>query len=224
MKFQILSLFLCNNLNLKNMSLRLNFSCNAVTNGKFLIFRETTGEYNEVSNPTGWSAETEDSPINPKLSEVTGAYIEITPIDTDVVTTIDLFTKRFPNASRIPTVSISMEDLGGTNLISFPDGTYKIRYVVIANNTTYDFQRYIYCYSQIRSCVSKMFAKIKVSKDCIGCTEEEIAYNRKALDAYTYYKALLCAALTGQLDKASLLLTHVRGLCTDNRNCINCNN
>lgn len=203
------------------MALKLNFSCNSTLNGKVLAFRETTGVYNEISNPSGWGTP------NKEINTVTDAYITIQPLSGDEIFTIDytaLQSAGLPDSTKLVQVHITMADLGGTNLIPFPDGTYLLKYYVTADGVDYMTSRYIYSYTNVRSCVSRMFAKIKVSKNCIGCTEEEREYSKKALEAYTYYKALLCAALTGQLDKADILLAYVNELCSTNSDCPTCNN
>ena len=201
------------------MALKLNFSCNSTLNGKVLAFRETTGVYNALTNVGGYGAP------NPEVAPVNDAYITIQPLSGTDVYTIpfpDLDTY-LPDDTKLKQIHITMENLGGTNLIPFPDGTYLIKYFVTISEIEYVTSRYVYSYTNVRSCVSRMFAKIKVSKNCIGCTEEELEYSKKALEAYTYYKALLCAALTGQLDKADILLAYVNEICSTNSDCPTCN-
>jgi len=194
------------------MALELSFVTSMTVDGKVMTFQETTGEYNAVSNTTGWGAP------NPLVGDATVATVEIIKPGDTTVYSINILAS-FPSNDTSTAWGITMADLGGTADDVFPDGVYDITYKVTALAVDYQVSRYNFAYANVKCCVQKMFANLTIS-GCSGC---DTTAADKAITAYAYFKALLSASVCGELEEAASLLAYINKLCSGSTDCTNCN-
>jgi hypothetical protein len=159
---------------------------------------DTSGEYDETLNPTGWGTP------NAELEDVSSAILEITypngtTVEQDVTDTVR-------EEGTFPDLYI-LNPIGTT----FPDGIYSILYTVVMENTTvYTATSYISIDCTIACCVEKMFAELP-NKMCDTCNYTEYVDN--ALLAEALLLAYRSACSCGDSTKANSLLVSLQKIC-----------
>jgi hypothetical protein len=192
------------------MSLVLNFTVEESDNAKSLFFKETTGEYDALNNSDGWGGIDTDN-----LLSVTNVVLTITNPDGDVFT---LTSTEIPGLGSFPTVDsgleleINMSHLGGTVDDKIDDGIWIFKYIVTTNTATYTVEHRVFISGRTRCCVYKMLASID-NCSC-DCDSTDKIY---ALEAFTFYRALIATAACGSEERFSELMRITNKLCSGNK-------
>lgn len=189
------------------MSVTLNFIIEETDNSRELIFKETTGAYDAFNNTDGWGSPNEDT------SDVTSLTLTITfPNGDEVVlnkaTFIKLFS--FPTTNTSQELVLNTEDLGLEPDGQFVDGVYTFSYVAETASATYTTEHKVFISGKIRCCVYKKLASVKIT-DCNCDSSEKL----DALEAFTFYRALIANASSGNEEKYDDLLEVTNKLCKD---------
>ena len=166
--------------------------------GKILALKETTGDYNVSTNPSGFGTP------NPERTDVgsvltsTGILIEvIRPEDTSYTYGLDV-PVTFINPGTANTFEINPEDIGYTADTVLPDGVYTIRYLVEDANQTGFLPiatKYIVLAHNAKCRVHNALAKVTCEDCCNGGSTDD------ALATYAMYKSMLYNAAMGKIDK-----------------------
>ena len=192
-----------------------NFEITQSVDGKKLYFSETTGVYSSV-NTGGYG------PLGEfETSDALYAYLYIT--DTSGTTHQLTVSPTYPTDDSSVILTITGADLGMTANDIIVDGNYVFRYYIFFvgfNGAKYarEVTKNIYLVSQVKCCVSKMFANIDATTCCDDCNPVD----NTALCAYGYYKGIIYAAECNQISKANNLLALALKLCNNSSNCNSC--
>jgi hypothetical protein len=195
---------------------KISFSANESCDSQNIVFTDTTGAYDPVTNTTGWGDP------NFALSDVQDVEINvIDPSGTNYNLDLPIIGSALPNASN-NSFMINMSMLGGTANTTMTQGLYEIEYrVLVAEQggagTWLTARKFIFCYSTIKCCVHKMLAALDMCEDC-PCDSEK----QNALEAYTLYKAMLYASSCGSITKADKIFKQVSRLCNYKGPCNTC--
>tara|TARA_R100000406_G_C3106670_1_gene123335 strand:- start:1032 stop:1631 length:600 start_codon:yes stop_codon:yes gene_type:complete len=195
---------------------QISFSAHESCDSQNIVFTDTTGAYDPVTNTTGWGAP------NFPLSVVQDAEINITdPSGTLYQLEWGIFGATLPNANN-NSFMINMSMLGGTANTTMTQGLYNIEYrILVAEQggagTWITARKFVFCYSTIKCCVHKMLAALDICDDC-PCDSEK----QNALEAYTLYKAMLYASSCGSITKADKIFKQVSRLCNYKGPCNTC--
>lgn len=190
------------------MAVYIDFNVSESDNAKELSFIETTGAYDPVSNTGGWGAP------NEATTDATLVQLKITPPDgTEVILDI---TPDYPTTDRSITKTIRSQDLvTGIDDDILPDGLWLFKYEVttpiqglIINCQT------ILISGNARCCVYGLLADI----DLCDCDGSERA---RALEAFTYYRAAIACAASGNTEKFTELLKLIKTYC-ESSSCVTC--
>ena len=191
------------------MALELNFSFSTSCDCKNIIFEETSGSYQAVSNETGWGVPNDDTTI------ATSAVLTVTdPSGTEH--TVDLYTDHsFPKDDH-SSVALDMSNFGGAVGDKPADGLYCIEYKVVTATDTYTkkIEELFYCNAQC--CVHSMISKLDLL--CDTCDRDK---KDNALFAYTLLQNLKYSAACGTTSNFDLLITMINRLC-DSLSCESC--
>jgi len=193
--------------------LELKFTSSITSDGLKFLFQEVTGIYHVNTNPTGWGTP------NKEISGAIAARLEVIFPNTteDDIFLIDL-SADFPSDDTSQAIEFTMPFFDGIEGDIFPDGVYKVYYIVTVDGEDFIASKYIFGYSQVKCCVEKMFVELS-PLDCSGNCLEKAS---DALTTWAYYKALLANATCGNITKAEELLCFVNKLCSGRGNCENC--
>lgn len=194
-----------------SISIYQNSSCKS-----FNVY-ETTGEYNAVSNDTGYGG------TNFELTAVQGAYFSVT-LPNGTVVQVDLVVPitTLPSSNSNTRHVISNTDLGYTADDSLPDGLYTIQYVItfddpssLSGTTQVICSASCYFYCQVKCCVDKIIGNLSFSE----CCEKEFDMYT-AMRAYVGLRALRLAIACNKNNKADKILSQLQKLClTSSCNC-----
>jgi len=167
-----------------------------------LVFTETTGAYDAVSNPTGYGAP------NAETTDMAAPTLTLEDSSGNV-TTLNIGVN-FPSSDTSYSYTISL----GSELT---DGIYTATYTVVDNSedVTYTKTVYLFFTCQVDCCIDRLYARV-TDDSCADC-------NKSALQLATEADAFLCsakaAARCGNRTRATKLLKKVQYLCNFN----NCN-
>ena len=191
------------------MATVLNFEIEQSDNAKTLIFKETTGAYDALLNTDGWG-----SPNEAVGDAVTTTLTITTPggSATDYTSAEITGLGSFPTADTGLELEITSDDLNTGEDVKHADGVWTFKYTVVTSGTTYTTEHKVFISGSIRCCVYKKLAAID-TVDC-DCDSSEKAY---ALQAFTYYRALIANAACGNEDKYDELLALTGKLCSTNK-------
>ena len=185
-------------------------------NCKQLVFKELTGAYDAVDNPTGWGLPNlEISDIDPDTPSLV-----VTKPDGSIVT-IDL-SGSFPTTDTNFEFIITNEMLGYTSTETLPDGLWVFEYTLgdVDGVTVYRQHIYKLFYCNAECCITKLFNEIPVSNcECTCKCDCDTSKTDNALYAWTMLKALQYAAKSGNISRFQNLLVIVNNLCTGDCGC-----
>tara|TARA_R110002126_G_scaffold35251_1_gene108717 strand:+ start:21380 stop:21946 length:567 start_codon:yes stop_codon:yes gene_type:complete len=184
------------------MAIFADFNVKQSDNAKELLFTETTGIYNGVSNTGGYGAP------NELTTDATAASLEIvTPEGTTY--TLNLFGGAFnyPKNDTNNEYIIRSQNIGLGNDVELSDGIYNFKYTVtLPTQGDVVNDQCILISGKARCCVYSMLANININ-DCDGSDR------RRALEAFTYYRAAIACAASGEASKFTELLQLVSKYC-----------
>lgn len=184
------------------MAITLDFNIRQSDNAKDIIFTETTGAYNASDNTGGWGSPNETE------ADATTATLTVTEPD-GTATVIDI-SSSFPDNDRATEWTIQSDDLGNTADTKHADGLWTFLYTVaLPSQGTVTVEQTIFISGSARCCVYGMLAAIDL-EDC-DCDGSDKA---RALEAFTYYRALIATAACGNTSKFTDLLTIVNKYCS----------
>lgn len=200
------------------MALELNFSFSTSCDCKTMVFEETTGSYNSVSNLTGWETA---STTNPGTGDATAATLTVTnPAGTAY--TVDLLTDySFPKSDN-SSVALDMSNFGGTAGDKPVDGLYIVEYTVVTDSgdpagvSTYTKKKEELFYCNAQCCVHSMLSKLDLQ--CDTCDRDK---KDNAIFAYALLQNLKYSASCGTKTNFDLLITMINRLC-DATSCESC--
>lgn len=175
-----------------------------------IVFKETTGQYNLTTNPTGYG-----SP-NPTTASVTSAILSVISPD-NVTYTIDLLdTGNFPSSNTDYEYEIPLVDLG--NRTNIEDGYWQFVYTIVTGDEYIATKTAIF-HCNTKCCVDKMLLNIDTDCDCNELNDKKIKNYTKAK---AFYDALKHYAYCGNLNKFNNIKLIIDKLCK-NINCKTCN-
>jgi len=174
-----------------------------------LIFTETTGIYNEITNPNGWGAP------NELTSDATAATLTVV-LASGSSYIIDLFTEGFPTDDSSFEFLIPNDSIGYIVDSPITDQVINFTYSVTTATTTYTQNIQVALYCQVGCCVQSMLKNIDV--DCDSCSKSQ---RERYTQVYLLYKGLIYNANSGNVTAFNNILTQVNKLCV-NTNCQNC--
>lgn len=183
------------------MSLILQESVCESNNCSTILFSDITGAYNSSSNPGGYGTPNLD------ISSVIETHIKITLPDGS--TLIDIL-----NPIGLPTIDpnfqYTINALTLSNNATIVDGLYKIEYTVSDGTNIYTTSiRYFLFTCNIECCVSKLFAKIALVKDC-NCDSNVI---KNALYASALLEGLKANGDCANITLINDLITKLNKIC-----------
>ncbi len=188
------------------MALVLNFDVCVVNKCTQLEFTETTGEYNSVTNTTGWGTP------NIELNTAETAVLTITsPSGTQY--SINLLDHDFPSSNVDFSYIFSLDNL--TNIV---DGKWTFVYTITdseADTYTKTIYKLFYCNSDC--CVEQMLTDLDLTCDCCS---KDLTYENY-VKAWTFLQALKNAAECGDYNSFTNILKILDRLCK-NINCKTC--
>lgn len=206
-----------------------------------LLFQDTTGSYNAVTNPNGWGL-----PDGPATTDVTECVLTLVN-ETDDTNLVYTFTV---SSGTITAATLSVNGAATVNILTeldstvFPfvaanpfnltqdygadaytveDGVYRLFYQVTGSATggsgtpedfDYTAQDEVVVNCNVCCCISKLFQSIDA--DC-GCSDKTWL---KAMRGYAYMKAAqYVTEATGDVDKAVANLNKAQEICSGNCGC-----
>ena len=175
-------------------------------------FKDTTGIYNAISNPTGWGAPNEDitlvsTPITLDITLPDG----ITTYQVDLVTTNPLFPVDQPPDELLLDASY----IGGNAGDLIPDGVYTFLYTVTALGGTYTQTLVTGFTCQVCCCVQSMLKSIRSGCDC--CDNDLM----QIMEAQLILAGLQCQLACGNIDQFNNTLNVLQRICKIS-NCDKC--
>lgn len=190
------------------MSVILQFEICQSSDCSSLTFVETTGAYNDTTNPNGWGTPNEDT------TDAVSAVLTVT-LESGSTYNIDLFSDGFPTTSDTIEYLIDPVDIGMKDGGKLTDQIITFTYTVVTGTTTYtqNIQQAFYC--QVQCCVLSMFVGLDVECDC------SIDQINNALKSYALLKGLIYSANCGNKTNFNNILAQLQKLCLNN-NCQNC--
>jgi hypothetical protein len=176
-----------------------------------LVFKETTGSYNEITNPTGYGS--------PNIETTDVVYAVLTIIAPNEQTyNINLFTLDFPSDNPDFEYEIPLSSLGNRSVIE--DGYWQFIYTIVDDEAEIHIASktaVFTCNSQC--CINKLLLKINEDPKDLS------TINKKRIDNYLKAKAFLESlkhyAYCGNLDKFNNIKLIIDKLCANN-NCVSC--
>lgn len=165
------------------MALALKFCYKPAPSCDSILFRDTTGAYDAVTNETGYG-----SP-NTAIADITAAVLIITkPDDTQVI--IDLY-DTFPTINTELIHQITADDLGYASVIE--DGLYTFTYKLTTNENTYIHTTQTLLFSCTLNCqIKKILAdSVKFQMNCDDCNSEINENIFQAVKLSTMFDGLL---------------------------------
>jgi len=189
----------------------LNFTVYQSSDCTKFYFKDTTGTYDPISNPTGWG-----NPNDDILTAQTPIELEITTPDSNTYT-IDLVTTTpiFPVDSPPDTLELTMADIGGVLGDKIPDGIYSFKYTVTTASGTYEQYLTTAFTCQVCCCVLSMVKEVKAGCDCC---DQDIT---KIMEAWLLYQGLLADANCGNTVEFNNTLDILQKICKNSK-CNNC--
>lgn len=191
------------------MSLKLNFDICQSTSCKWFSFKETTGLYNEITNPGGWG-----SP-NEIISEGEDATLVVTLPGSTTPVSVDI-SSYFPSNDPTFSIDIINTDLGLSTGSSLPGGIYEITYTVVVDTSTYSKTKYVIISCQYDCKIEQLLSNLVISECCLECDNEDF-------DKVIYLKTLLCIAKQavdcGNLNRAQEALNTLDDLLANIKKC-----
>jgi len=184
--------------------LQVSFSHKQSSNRKGVVFTDTTGAYDVVSNPDGYGTP------NATIAQISQATLYIT--DTGgTLHTVNVY-PTFPSAVD-GTFTVNNTDLGLASDVLLPDGFYNVRFEVqgttgTQNGVLSSVTKRILLSGGVECCVRKMAAK----GDC-NCKKPE------AVEARMMYEAMILSADNCDETCAQKILTELQRMCNKNCNC-----
>jgi len=176
-----------------------------------LVFKETTGAYNETTNPNGWGAP------NEATSDALTAMLTIDLADGSQYT-IDLFaTGDFPTINTAFEYQILPTEIGySADTDQIDDQIITFTYTVTTESGTYTqvVSQAFYC--QVQCCVNTMF--VNLDFDC-DCNKDQVDL---ALKAFAMLQGLKQASGCGNASNFNNILAQLNKLCA-NTDCQACN-
>jgi hypothetical protein len=193
------------------MALELDYNiCSNKTCTK-LTFTESTGEYNAVSNDTGYD-ESSIVANHPSVSDMAAAVLSITTPEGDI-TVIDLLPESFPTIDDEQEYEITAVALGYASKLT--DGIYDTSYTVTSEDVgepgIFTKTKYVFVTCNAECCIDKLYAAVKPS-DCTDCEDKKLAI---AIEAEGYLCAAKKAFACGKLSLARTFLEKVQYLCAN---------
>jgi hypothetical protein len=176
---------------------------------KKFVFTELTGDYDSVTNPTGWSTPNID------ISDVLTSTLSIYKPNNTSPIIINLF-PTYPTIDNTIEFEIDETILGST----ISDGLYKFVYTITytdSNNQIATISQTVYhaVYCNIKCCVDKLFAAIE-DFDCGDCMKYQI---EKALNAQVLFVSMINSAKCGRYIAFNNQLLMLQRMC--NNKCCN---
>lgn len=177
-------------------------------------FKDTTGIYNAITNPTGWG-----SPPNEDITLVqTPTTLDITLPDGITTYQIDLTTTNpvFPVDQPPDELLLDMSNIGGIAGDKIPDGIYTFTYTVTSPGpTTYTQTKAVGFICQVCCCVNSMLKNIKSGCDC--CDTDVLAI----MEAKLLLQGLQCQIGCGNAAQFNNTLAALQKICKIS-NCDKC--
>lgn len=184
------------------MAIFVDFNVKQSDNAKELLFTETTGAYNITSNTGGYGAPNEPH------TDATAATLDVTD-PSGTTTTINLFggAPDYPKDDLNNEHSIRTQALGLGDDLEFPDGIYTFKYdVTLPVQGVVSNEQCILISGKARCCVYGMLATV----DLCDCDGSDL---KRALEAFTYYRAAVACAASGESSKFEELLAIIDKYC-----------
>ena len=175
-------------------------------------FKDTTGIYNAISNPTGWGAPNDD--INTAQTPTT---LDITLPDGITTYQIDLATTNplFPVDQPPDELLLDMSDIGGVAGDLVPDGVYTFVYTATAQSGSYTQTQVVGFTCQVCCCVQSMLKNIKSGCDC--CNQDLM----QIMEAQLLLAGLQCQLACGNITEFNNTLAALQKICKMS-NCDKC--
>lgn len=185
------------------MALEVSTTTDLSRDGKTITFTETTGAYNAITNPTGYSAP------NPPISDMIAATLVVTAPD-GIEYEFDLFTEGFPNSTN-PTFEITADMIGGVEDNTIIDGLYTFVYTVTESGPVfYSFIDKVAFYHNIKCCVFKAITNVEAI-DC-NCSDSSMKYT---VEMWALYQSLVANAEHGFEERINILIEGLTKLCNN---------
>jgi len=184
-------------------NLFVDFNIQESDNAREFKFTETTGAYDASDNPGGYGAPNDDT------TDATSAELKVTPPGgSEVVLDLLVLSALYPTTDKTVEFSIKSQDLGLGQDAQFEDGAWLFKWEIESPNeaSTVINTQTILISGKTRCCVFGLLAEI----DLCDCDGTERAF---ALEAYTYYRALIACAACGNADKFAQILSVIDKYC-----------
>jgi hypothetical protein len=144
-------------------------------------FKETTGDYDSITNVNGWNSPNPDiSLYEPGVNSDASLLVQL---PNGTIVPIDI-SDYFPTIDNTFSIDITTNDLG---INSFPFGIYTITYSLTVDGSNYSVTSKVLIDCEIKCKLEKMLSKVSLTK-CYSCEEDD------TLDKIMYIKTLLCVA------------------------------
>jgi hypothetical protein len=144
-----------------------------------ILWADFTPYYNSITSPFGYDTTGVNS-TNPSDVDTNHAYLDITPISTGVLYTLQIPSANF-DATQIAkagfsTFSIPASTFGASTI---PDGIYKLtyRFQLISSGKIYQVTKYFKIICAIQCCIDKQLNKLGCCTDCKDEKNNRVIYN-----------------------------------------------
>jgi hypothetical protein len=201
------------------MALEIKFNLCETPTCTRLTFTDQTGEYDALTNPTGYD---QTSTVNPATTDFENAVLEIITPDNLVYVFSDSVISSisgifydptfpgdsYPNTDTEVEYQIAAQDIGYNPKVK--DGVYKVSYKLIDSvDGELSTTKYFLLTCQVECCIDKLYGKVNpVSCDC--GTDSSL---KAAMEAEGYVCAAKAALACGKISKAKQLLQKAESVC-----------
>ncbi len=205
-------------------SLQINFSFCQTNNCRNILLKETTGEYEVTTNPSGYSDP--ESLTNPDSANVTRTVIDITvPSGTTYTFDSDEIgpSMLFPDPTGEEEMVFEEGELGKSSGDKLDDGEYTLTVTMYgtinadADTFTETVTKKYILTCQTRCCIDGLFHDV-AQADCGDCKKPKLD---KALEAEALLKQVEFASSCGKINMAKKFLAKAQWICNTS-NCLNC--
>lgn len=196
------------------MAFQLKFTANLGSDCKSIIILDTTGDYNAVTNPTGWGTP------NPEKADVASAYISIINLTTN--TTYDNITEVSDYTTGSVTIYTSELLIDGVSIgdVTLPDGQYCILLSLTMNDDSV-YQQTVKKVFLCESCCKIKTKACEIDLQC-GCCNEPCAKEIWAfLQAFAELKIVEYSAYCGSTSNINKKIKSLQSLLST-FDCPNC--
>jgi hypothetical protein len=161
----------------------------------------TSGAYSAVDNLGGWGAP------NIVVGDVTASDLYVTDPEgnTEQFELLDL-----PDSFEYISPGITLNSDGDVNTLTFSDGEWTFRWVMVADGDTYTQTTIVGSSCVVAACVGEKLAAVDPGCGCSG------KKNDAAIIASLYLEGLKAAWACGKFEKARKLLERLQEMCSNN--------